>query len=485
MANLLRIFLLLVFFAFTQSIRDHRLVKGRKLDPSPRPPSNKDDSPPFPSAKPKPPNAPKAKSPVYFAGESPIAGKGGKGGAANPVALGVEAPIPAPIFVAAPTAPVAAPVPTSSDVVVLTPTSSDFPLTPHMSTSAVDNAAACDAAARGNVFVSDQQTQIRFFYELLTYRDRDQEAVAVIVDSKIQQFLLTALMDCAFNNGGNGQLNILGVGSDAKDIVVPDGSCATYATTSAVEVCYLLQGSIVLYMSPDSEVTNSDAAAIVFALLASAINGDRRALQTGGFLDAELGILGLRFIGGQAVDKTPGPSSEVPDTTATTAAANQAVQNEDSSMSGMGVTMIVAAAFGLAIVAFFTIRRKRKNREIKTKGVKLDHEEDEDYTIYFGSTVHESGSDKGSFDIMKEQGPDGMTIGFELSPIAMPARILLDEDSTIYTGIEENASEILRQTVKVEYSASRMHELSQVPTFIPADNARLTRPSTARSYVMR
>jgi hypothetical protein len=185
------------------------------------------------------------------------------------------------------------------------------------------------------------------------------------------------------------------------------------------------------------------------------------------------------------VEQTPGPSSEVPDTTATTAAANQAVQNEDSSVSGMGVTMIVAAAFGLAIVAFFTIRRKRKNREIKTKGVKLDHEEDEDYTIYFGSTFHESGSDKGSFDIMKEQGPDGMTIGFELSPIAMPARILLDEDSTIYTGIEENASEILRQTVKVEYSASRMHELSQVPTFIPADNARLTRPSTARSYVMR
>ena len=239
------------------------------------------------------------------------------------------------------------------------------PLVPSPTMSA-EQKAACEAAAKGEVYTTNDSVSVRFIYELLFPSDRIATDVALQVDQKVQRFLSDELLDCS--TGPNQQVAAIGPGQDF-DTIIRD-SC-TNLTPNSSQDCHLMAGSITLYLLQSRGESNSDEEPLdpVSKKLRLAFNGARRSLQDR-FVNEELGILKLYYVGEYAhEDKSVHVSGSDSDKSNGINTAPDSVIPSKRSSSAFIPVVAVTSVLALVFAAFFVFRRlKAKER---AKGVPL------------------------------------------------------------------------------------------------------------------
>lgn len=343
--------------------------------------------------------------------------------------------------------------------------------------------AACEAAAVGDVYKTDQSITVRFLYELLSPDDRALTEVAATVHEKVQDFLVDELVgDC---DGRRPFSSIGGIGpGNEVDTVIRD-SCSNLLAQKS-ETCHLMAASVVLYLfSSNKSYSDDEAYDPVSEKLRLAFNGSRRSLKTS-FVDEDQGILGLYYIGDYVYEDNSASTGSG----ATTNVAS--IGSDDSSQSktlSARVPVIIASSIMLAcllftFVAVHTYKRMKSN---KSKGILLvddgsdegsdcqlrkDKEEGK-YSIQFSlvDTADESDScSSGSAFAANERVMEdlsGMSLAESVSASKFPRPVFIDPDSVtyyskarkIYTFERESARSAKMYTLDRQYDCTDTVEI--------------------------
>lgn len=282
----------------------------------------------------------------------------------NDAAGGASSP-PAPINSKRPTVAPSTSLPTEPPPTEPPPT--DPPtVSPTLSPEGAIQKAACEAAANSEVYSTETFVTVRFLYELLSPVDRPIAEVASNVDQRVQDFLVSELVDCQ-----NGLTSIGGVGPGDVDAVV-ENECSELVPQES-QTCHLMAGTVVLYLLSSGETNSQDGYFDrVAEELEVAFNGERRSLQSS-FVDEELGILGLYYIGGHIDDEEEKDGSNK--TEEGVASAVTGSGESVSSIPAVVIPVIVVACIAFVFVAIF-VRRRRRQPYDPAKGVLLDGDDE-------------------------------------------------------------------------------------------------------------
>lgn len=224
--------------------------------------------------------------------------------------------------------------------------------------------AACEAATNGQVFKTETSVTVRFLYELLSPDDRAIGEVASSVDERVRGFLIDELVDCEQQTRSN--VGGVGPGKDAHNAI--KDSCSNLVAGES-QSCHLMAGSVVLYLlSSDESNSEEEAFDPVSDRLKIAFNGEQRVLQSR-FVDRELGILGLCYVGDYVYEDNSISSSPVEDTAKTSNIFSEANESEASSSPGF-VPVIIATAvlvscFVILSAIVFVHKRRKWNEQAK------------------------------------------------------------------------------------------------------------------------
>jgi hypothetical protein len=178
-----------------------------------------------------------------------------------------------------------------------------------------------------------------------------------------QDFLVAALIDCSVELASVG-----GVGPGEIDTVV-EYFCSFLVPQNS-QVCHLMEGTIVLYLSSGAALTDEEGMDQVSEQLSFAFNGAQRSLQTNGvpgrplFIDPALGILGLYYIGGRAEEEVIGYTGS---------------SNEGSSKSivpAIVIPIVVVAFISLVVIMFLVLRRRKDKGENQLRCLLLFGDDD-------------------------------------------------------------------------------------------------------------
>lgn len=259
------------------------------------------------------------------------------------------------------------PVPTAS------PTKS--PSLPAVQTMSAEKQAACEAAAKGDVYTTQTSVTVRFLYELLSPDDRDPIEVASNVDKRIQTYLMDELVDCTYHHSPVGGV---GPGEAFVDPVLKD-SCSNLVAGDS-EVCHLMAGSVVLYLLSNGESNSEDEIFDpVSEKLRLAFNGERRFLQTR-FVDEGEGILGVYYVGDYVYKDTssaPGEEEVLPVSSIESDSNDKSPSVSSASAIPVAVaTSLLVACFIFVFIVIFVNKRVKSSKK-RTRGVLLDENGDD------------------------------------------------------------------------------------------------------------
>jgi hypothetical protein len=211
------------------------------------------------------------------------------------------------------------------------------------------------------------------------------------------------------------ELTPLGVGPGKRDEPA-DGSCTALKSTDTHD-CHLMEGTLDFFISEESTYTQQAAADFVYQVLAAGFNQNQN-LATQPFLDESKGISDLFFHGANG----NGEGKETLDTPA--AAAKSVPTNDSNNLGGLGIGIIVAACVSVMLVGLFAMKRRASQFQ-KGRGVPLGD----------GESVVSIG-ERGTFDKMTDIGSNDDS-SFSQASSGLPGKILSDDASSIFTGLQE------------------------------------------------
>ena len=331
--------------------------------------------------------------------------------------------------------PIASP---TTALTVTPPTKKPTPEPTALPTTA-EQKAACDAVSNSDVYMTETYITVRFLYELLTPANRNMTEVASSVDEKVQDFLVEELVDCKREH-----MSIGGVGPGEVDTVVDD-VCSTLAPTDS-QTCHVMEGTVVLFFLSNSlKMTDREGFEKVSEKLKGAFNGERRSLQSS-FVNEELGILGLYFIGAR-VDEEKDDSTKTEDATSIVSGSGQ---RSSSAVVPAVVVPVVLIATVAVFVAGVLIRRRRRSFD-PSRGLLLGDDESTlgeerweevqkvkeplKFKVLESTDNSESGSSGGAAVAAHEvvmADLTGMTVSDSLSDWSPVKPVFIDPDSVTY-----------------------------------------------------
>lgn len=145
-----------------------------------------------------------------------------------------------------------------------------------------------------------------------------------------------------------------GVGAGEIDTVV-ESVCSTLVTGD-LEVCHLMEGTVVLYLTTGATLTDEEGLDHVSQELSIAFNGARSSLQSKGvsvrslFIDPDLGILGLYYIGGRVEEDKPGTGD---------------AGSSKSNVPAIVIPIVVVAFIALVVIALLVFRRRKDKDQLR------------------------------------------------------------------------------------------------------------------------
>lgn len=323
------------------------------------------------------------------------------------------------------------------------------------SPTTLEQNAACEAAANGDVYATEESITVRFLYELLSPANRSITEVASNVDAKVQDFLVTELVNC-----DNPSLlsTIGGVGRGEIGTIV-ESICSKLIPSEDSETCNLMAGTVHLYLfssgtSNDEEVSVSGEEGLsqVEQKLKIAFNGERRSLQTS-LVDETQGILGLYYIGGR-VDEEEKVEDGTPETGGgdITGIVSGSRDTSSSVVPAAVVPAVLAVCVASLVAAFFVFRRRRRRTYDPARGLLLEDDESSlgekrwegvktsnalQVKVVETTDDSESGSSGAAAAAAHEvvmADLTGMTVSESLSGISFIKPVFIDPDSvTLYT----------------------------------------------------
>lgn len=238
------------------------------------------------------------------------------------------------------------------------PTSISNTLADTAAPTTIEQTSACEAAANGDVYTTEESITVRFLYELLSPANRSITDVASNVDEKVQDFLVKELVKC---ENSNLLTPIGGVGRGEVSTVV-EKVCSQLIPSDDSETCHLMTGTVYLYLftsgpSNGEEVvlSNQEGLDQVEQKLRIAFNGQQRRSLQASFVDKTRGILGLYYIGGRLEEESTGDG----DITGIVAGSKDSTS---SSVIPSAVVPAVLAVCVASLVAVFIVYRRRRRK---------------------------------------------------------------------------------------------------------------------------
>jgi hypothetical protein len=229
----------------------------------------------------------------------------------------------------------------------------------------VEPTSACEAAANGDVYSTEESITVRFLYELLSPANRSITDVASNVDEKVQDFLVKELVKC---ENSNLLTPIGGVGRGEVSTVV-EQVCSQLIPSDDSETCHLMTGTVYLYLFTSGpfngeEVVLSDQEGLdqVEQKLRIAFNGQQRRSLQASFVDETRGILGLYYIGGRVDEEVVPLEEESTGDGDINGVVSGSKENKSSSIIPSAVVPAVLAVCVASLVAAFIAFRRRRRK---------------------------------------------------------------------------------------------------------------------------
>ena len=389
--------------------------------------------------------------------------------------------------------------------------------------------AACAAIANGSYLETSRTIAVTYFYELLTNSTGVALSDAAAAAEEIMRAFLAREMVACQNNRRR-RLETLGVGPGLPDQLAASGGCLNLDDSSPTQSCFLMEGSLILYLSEDSGVTTVSGPTRAFQILERALNGgqrnrrgllvnqspdeqeftigtvvtpaaaavtsiaskdaeqdtiqeeeedeeeddlwleqlaqQRRRHLQSGFSDPSMGVLGLYFRGGVLDDSTVTSSGDIP-----SSAEETSVANVGGTMSSTGIILISLACVGVLLVLLFAFRRRKRQEFIKDREL-IELEMADDGTVDTPRntlSLDERIHSAGPSPSPREASPDN----------ADPTRDvhILADDDTIFTGLDFDTLHYHQKAGSAGASVSPAR-----PIFVPAEGEEVVSPS---SYATR
>jgi len=212
---------------------------------------------------------------------------------------------------------------------------------------------ACRSQREGKVYQTSQSMNIVFVYELLLDKEFNLADAVDYLEASVQAYLTPKFISCPNKRLLHGTLGLqVEMGTQLN------GSCNILSAANArTEECFLIEGTVQLFTSINSEMVPLAATSTTYNLLNESFNEDEKSLQASQskstFVDSSEGILGLHFRGFLSDD-------EVLTTGDNFAANKQSVTViEARSMSVVGIAMIAAACVSVIVLGVFVLERNR------------------------------------------------------------------------------------------------------------------------------
>ena len=242
------------------------------------------------------------------------------------------------------------------------------PGSPTTSPMASSNA-ACNAAEKGDIYVTDTSITVDFQYELLTTAGSSLSTLMTFLDNQFQDFLALSLVDCsrAAENP-----DVQGVDTAFRSTVMDTPCTKIRFFDSSVYLCYQIKSAVKLYLSQTSTLTSKQFQDEVYQTMSDAINGPstrrlgeglprRRRLFTSLFTDTQNDIIDLYFL------NRPTPKVSQVARSVDQAKGNQRITGELLSGSFMGFGLLTLSVVGLI---WYKRRRGRDNDKSHIYGLK-------------------------------------------------------------------------------------------------------------------
>jgi len=170
------------------------------------------------------------------------------------------------------------------------------PITAAPTTPTTELTLACEAIKNGQVYETDRKLEVTYVYELLTIASVNLDIAVDTLDGAVSSFLANTLVDCA---GVQRRRVALGVSPGRRDEII--GSNCNTLEPAMDQLCFTMLGSMRVFTSNNSSITQDDARTIIYEMLTSAFNGvqqERRLLDITEFVGNATGIEGVYFEGG-------------------------------------------------------------------------------------------------------------------------------------------------------------------------------------------
>jgi hypothetical protein len=242
------------------------------------------------------------------------------------------------------------------------PTSNPSPQLPDASNPMADPQQAndspqmdgCAAAAQGIDAVTTKSIRVTYLYEILTHADSLWYNVVDFLDTAIQGFLATSLVTCDGTSTPVG--DVRGIAASGLNQVTGDACTGITLYDPALLSCYVMNGTMVVYLSPASTMTEEEIRTQVWDTLRADFNNNKRRRLSSSLLNPGAAIVGLYFLSQE--DPTVDPLNR----------GNVQVSGAQSTKPGLGLGPAVSAGlaggaiFLLAILGFVYVKQRGAER---------------------------------------------------------------------------------------------------------------------------
>jgi hypothetical protein len=323
-------------------------------NPSPQP-TQPPTPPPQPSPEPAPTLAPPISTPSPEPTQPPTAPPAQPSPKPTP-----QTPTPQQTLAPAPqSTPTPTPqLPDASTINIATPGPHQGATTDH--SPQMGDPAACAAAAQRIDVVTTKYIRVTYLYELLTQADSSLDNVANFLDTAIQGFLATSLVTCdATTSTPVG--DVRGISASELDQDTGDACTGITLYDPALLSCYVMNGTMVVSLSPASILTEEAVRTQVWDTLRADFNSKRRRRLAPTFLNPDAGIVGLYFLSQE--DPTVDPLNRGNVRVGTTRPSRA-----QSTKSGLGLGTVISAGlvggaiFLLSIIGFVYVKKRGAGR---------------------------------------------------------------------------------------------------------------------------
>ena len=273
-------------------------------------------------------------------------------------------PSPAPVQ-----GPTSSPVPSTSPSDSLKPSVSPAPTILHPS---------CLAAQNGDVYETPFSQNVSYTYEVLTTIDWNRTQLLQDLDDIFQGFLVSDLVDCLKGD----RSDVQGIGAGLLDQIQNETCTGITFFDRSDKACYVVEGSMEVYLSGYATLTTSKITKLVWAALRKELNESQRRhrerMLSSSLIDEEKGILDLYFT---SLDESGGVTNT---DSATGDVGNSKIQSEDDGVDVVMSSAIAGVALLVVAMAAFIFVKRRKLRDDETylradtprSGVTFDFAED-------------------------------------------------------------------------------------------------------------